>query len=149
MVSIGEIWNQFAAHEGLAGHCGDKRDHGKNFNFCLGLDQEFVDLREPLLHFLARGHKPDPTLIVFGPGYGDLTHIQWFGTIGQYQPHREAPATEQGEVLLLNGASAGRKIDRGSLARRPGGFKIHRLGQRYSLMLTFNHEIPFSCTRDG
>ena len=42
------------AHDKLAGHCGGKRDHGKNLNFCLGIDQEFVDLRESLLHFLAR-----------------------------------------------------------------------------------------------
>src|SRR5438128_279240 len=44
-----------------------------------GLDQEFVDLPESLLPFLARGREPDPTLIVFGPGYGDLTYIHGSG----------------------------------------------------------------------
>ena len=68
------------AHDKLAGHCGGKRDHGKNLNFCLGIDQEFVDLRESLLHFLARGHEPDPTLIVFGTTTSSLSaenHIRF------------------------------------------------------------------------
>jgi hypothetical protein len=123
----GEMWTPGTGHDRLAGHCGGKGDHGKNRNFCLSLDQEFVDLRESLLHVLARGHEPDPTLIVLDPGYGDLPHLQWFGTIGQYQPHREAPATEQCEVLLLNGASSGRKIDRGSLEYYEGPTIVRRL----------------------
>ena len=67
---------QVSARDWLAGYRGVQRKHGKLLNSCRRIDQQFVDLRESLLYFLARGYEPEPTVVIFSPGHDDLPHIQ-------------------------------------------------------------------------